>query len=62
MPIICRLAGAASWTPDLDRLACIIVCAVNSLASSNFPCCCLQVGSSGEAGWMLKCKGKFGLG
>ena len=62
MPIICRLAGTASWMPDLDCLACIVVCAVNSLASSNFPCCCLQVGSAREAGWTLKCKGKFGLG
>ena len=62
MPIICRLAGTASWMLDLDHLACIVVCAINSLASSNFPCCCLQVGSSGEDGRMLKCKGKFGLG
>ena len=62
MLIICRLAGAASWTPDLDHLACIVVCTVNLLASSNLPCCCLQVGSSREVGRMLKCKGKFGLG
>ena len=62
MPISCQLADAASWTPDLDRLACIIVGAVNSLASSNFPYCYLQIGSSREAGRTLKCKGKCGLG